>query len=34
MYLQSNGILINLATITKFGFRVGRLTAFFQRSSA
>ncbi|MBM3511819.1 MAG: DUF3833 domain-containing protein [Alphaproteobacteria bacterium] len=31
LYLQPNGTVINVAVITKFGIKVGGLTAFFQR---
>lgn len=31
MYLIDDEVLINTADVTKFGFRVGRVTLFFQR---
>ncbi|MRH78791.1 DUF3833 family protein [Spiribacter sp. C176] len=32
MYLIDDEVLINTADVTKFGFRVGRVTLFFQRN--
>jgi len=31
LFLQPNGVLINRARVTKFGFEVGQVTLFFQR---
>ena len=31
MFLQPDGVLINRATVSKFGFRVGEVTLFFTR---
>ena len=31
-WLQENGVLINVATISKFGIRLGGLTGFFERA--
>ncbi len=34
MFLQHGGVLINRATMTKFGFELGTLEAFFRRKNA
>ena len=31
MFLQPDGVLVNRATVSKFGFKVGEVTIFFQR---
>lgn len=31
MFLQDGGVLVNRATVSKFGFRVGEVTLFFTR---
>ncbi len=31
MFLQADGVLINRATVSKFGFRVGEVTLFFTK---
>jgi len=31
MFLQDGGVLVNRATVSKFGFRVGEVTLFFKR---
>ncbi|MET0090800.1 MAG: DUF3833 family protein, partial [Candidatus Thiodiazotropha sp.] len=33
MYLQEDGVLINRSVMKKFGFRLGEVTLFFQRST-
>lgn len=32
MFLQPDGVLVNRATVSKFGFRVGEVTLFFQKN--
>lgn len=34
MFLQPDGVLVNRATVSKFGFKVGEVTLFFQRGVA
>jgi hypothetical protein len=34
MFLQEGGVLINRATVTKFGFELGTVTLFFQQVGA
>lgn len=34
MFLQSDGILVNRATVSKFGIKIGEVTIFFQRPGA
>ena len=31
LFLQPDGVLINRARVTKFGFEIGQVTLFFQR---
>jgi hypothetical protein len=31
MFLQTDGVLVNRATVSKFGFRVGEVTLFFKK---
>jgi hypothetical protein len=33
MYLQPDGVLINRATVSKFGFKVGEVTLFFSKGA-
>lgn len=32
MFLQADGVLVNRATVSKFGFKVGEVTLFFSKS--
>jgi hypothetical protein len=34
MFLQPDGVLLNRATMSKFGFRVGEITIAFQRGAS
>ena len=33
MVLQSDGVMINRAEVTKYGFKLGELTLFFSKSA-
>jgi hypothetical protein len=34
MFLQADGVLVNRATVSKFGFKVGEVTLFFTKGGS